>query len=263
MLELYHNEMSVCAQKVRLGLAEKGQDWTGHHLNLRAGDTQKPEYLKLNPNAVVPTIVHDGAVIIESTVINEYVDDAFSGPPLKAKDAASRARMRLWTKQLDEGVHAAVGSISQGIAFRHQHASKTPAELDAYINGIPDPARRERIRDLLTKGADSSYVRSGVLRFRKLLADMNAALAERPWLAGADYSLADIGFAPYITRLDHLDLRGMYEAQHPRIAEWYDRLRQRPAYEVAFVKWFNKAYIGLMREKGAEAWPKVKAIVAD
>ena len=84
MIELYHNDMSVCAQKVRFALAEKKLAWEGHHLNLRAGDQQKPEYLKLNPNAVVPTLVDNGTVIIESTVISEYLDDAYPEPTLKA-----------------------------------------------------------------------------------------------------------------------------------------------------------------------------------
>jgi glutathione S-transferase len=79
VLELYHNDMSTCAQKVRFALAEKAATWRSHHLDLRARDQQKPEYLKLNPNAVVPTLVHEGVVIIESTVINEYIDDALPG----------------------------------------------------------------------------------------------------------------------------------------------------------------------------------------
>jgi glutathione S-transferase len=62
MLELYHNDMSTCAQKVRFALAEKGVRWQSRHLDLRARDHQRPEYLRLNPNAVVPTIVHDGTV---------------------------------------------------------------------------------------------------------------------------------------------------------------------------------------------------------
>src|SRR5688500_20004368 len=118
MIELYHNDMSVCAQKVRFALGEKMLDWKSHHLNLRAGEQQKPEYLKLNPNAVVPTLVDNGTVIIESTVINEYLDDAYPEPRLKPADAVGRARMRLWTKQLNEGVHPATSVVSSTIASR-------------------------------------------------------------------------------------------------------------------------------------------------
>ena len=82
-LVLYHNDMSVCAQKVRLALAEKGLAYEARHFNLRAGDQKDPAYLKLNPKGVVPTLVDDATVVTESIVINEYLDDAFTTPPLK------------------------------------------------------------------------------------------------------------------------------------------------------------------------------------
>jgi glutathione S-transferase len=97
MITLYHNDMSVCAAKVRTALAEKNLKWDGVHLDLRGGDAQQPEYLKLNPNAVVPTLVHDGRPLIESTVICEYIDDHWPEPPLKPADGWGRAQMRLWT----------------------------------------------------------------------------------------------------------------------------------------------------------------------
>ena len=75
MLTLHHNDMSVCAAKARTALLEKGLECTFIQLDLRAGDAQKPDYLRLNPNEVVPTLVHDDRVIIESTVICEFIDD--------------------------------------------------------------------------------------------------------------------------------------------------------------------------------------------
>ena len=122
-LTLYHNAMSSCAAKVRMVLSEKELTWEGIHLDLRAGDQQKPEYAALNPNKVVPTLVHGEAVIIESNVICEYLDDAFEERPVRPSEPAKLAQMRLWTKQIDEGVHAATGVISNCIAFRHQHLS--------------------------------------------------------------------------------------------------------------------------------------------
>ena len=101
MLTLYHNDMSVCAQTVRLALAEKNIEYEAIHLNLRTGDQRTPEYLKLNPKGVVPTLVNDDFVITESIVVNEYIDDAFPETPLKPDSAEDRARMRWWTKQID------------------------------------------------------------------------------------------------------------------------------------------------------------------
>ena len=95
MLELFHNDMSTCSRKVRLALTEKGLDWTDHHRNLSAADQQKLDYLPLNSNGVVPTIRDYGTVVIESTVINEYLDDAYPAPLLRPEDASARSRMRL------------------------------------------------------------------------------------------------------------------------------------------------------------------------
>jgi len=178
MIELYHNDMSVCAQKVRFALAEKKLSWKGHHLNLRAGDQQKPEYLKLNPNAVVPTLVDDGTVIIESTVICEYLDDAYSEPSLRPADAAGRGRMRLWTKQLDEGVHAATSVVSSAIAFRYQKLAAGLESLEEFHKKMPDPVKREKSWENITKGVESHYFAEAVKRFDKLVGDMETSLAE-------------------------------------------------------------------------------------
>ena len=84
MLELYHNINSVCAQKVRIALKEKRLEPKDHILTLR-GDQYEPAYLRLNPNGVVPTLIHDGEPITESSLILYYIDDAFPEPPLMPK----------------------------------------------------------------------------------------------------------------------------------------------------------------------------------
>jgi glutathione S-transferase len=94
MLELYHNETSTSSQKVRLVLAEKELTWESRHLNLWRGDQHAATYLSLNPKGVVPTLVDDGIVIVESTVIMEYLDDAYPHRPLRPAAAGEGARMR-------------------------------------------------------------------------------------------------------------------------------------------------------------------------
>jgi glutathione S-transferase len=261
MLELYHNDMSTCAQKVRFALAEKGEKWQSHHLDLRARDHQRPEYLRLNPNAVVPSLVHDGTVIIESTVINEYIDDAFPGPALRPADAIGRARMRLWTKQLDEGLHADTGVLSTSIAFRYQKFEKGTDEVEALINNVPDPIKRERVRANIMEGVESRYFSESVRRFDGLVASMEKTLRAGPWLAGEAFSLADVAYAPYITRLDHLQLSPLW-GHRPHVAEWYTRLQGRKGYQEGLVEWFNPRYLSLMREKGRDEWRKIEAILA-
>jgi glutathione S-transferase len=260
MIELYHNDMSVCAQKVRFALGEKTLEWKSHHLNLRGGDQQKPEYVRLNPNAVVPTLVDDGKVIIESTVINEYIDDAYPEPRLRPADAGARARMRLWTKQLDEGVHVATRVISNAIAFRHQKLALGADALKALHDKIPDPKKREESWENITKGVESRFFVDAVGRFDRLLADMEASLSEDCWLAAGEFSLADIGYAPYIRRLQDLQLQFLWD-NRPHIPAWFETVAKRPGYRQGFEDWPNDAYASLMRETGAEAQPRIKAIL--
>ena len=76
MLELYYYENSICAERALLALAEKQiRDWVPHHIDLFKREQFTPAYLKLNPRAQVPTLVHDGQVIRESSVIADYIDD--------------------------------------------------------------------------------------------------------------------------------------------------------------------------------------------
>ena len=156
MLALYHNDMSLCAQKVRVCLAEKGLEWESRHLVLRAGEHQQPWYLKLNRRAVVPTLIDGDKVIPESNVILEYLEETYPDPRAGAADAYGRARMRLWTKQLDEDVHDASAAIlSFGIAFRHQYLER--GELGKkMLEQIPNIFKRERRRDVIEKGSDRS-----------------------------------------------------------------------------------------------------------
>ena len=174
MIQLYHNDMSSCAQKVRIVLAEKGLEWKSHHLSLRDGESRTSEYKKLNPNGVVPTLITDNnETIIESTVIMEYLDEKYPTPPLKSVAPYSRALTRLWMKQLDEGIHLSLASISNALAFRYQHIEgKSEEELQKYFEGIPDPSRRERIWDLTKNGVESKHFLPAIQRFEKLFLEV-------------------------------------------------------------------------------------------
>src|SRR3954465_10252963 len=112
MLELWHEWNSVHSFKVRVVLSEKGLAWADRNLELLNFEHLRPEYLRLNPNGVVPTLVHDGRVVLESSIICEYLEDAFPAPALLPSDPYGRARARVWLKHFDEVVHPAVRKAS-------------------------------------------------------------------------------------------------------------------------------------------------------
>ena len=255
MIELYHDNMAVCAQKVRIVLAEKSLPFTSHLLSIAAGEQHSPAYLTLNPNGLVPTIVHDGTVLYESTVINEYLDQSYPSPSLRPEAPVACARMRLWTKQLDEGVHHAIGIITYSMAFRHLHLKKSASELEAYLSRFPDPKRRERKRLDILEGMDSPLFRDAAQRIGKLLADMDGTLGERNWLAADTYSLADAGLTPYLVRLEHLSLSCLWD-ERPRLARWYERIKARASFIPAIEAWLKSSERNLMREQGAANRPR-------
>ena len=120
VLELYHSDYSTCSQKVRLAMAEKGVTFVDHQINVRKGDHLSPEYLAMNPNGVVPTLVHDGGVVTDSSVIIEYLDEVFPDPPLSPADPLGRGRMRSWLRFLEEVPTVAIRYPSfQKVFVRH------------------------------------------------------------------------------------------------------------------------------------------------
>ncbi|HTV87950.1 MAG TPA: glutathione S-transferase family protein, partial [Stellaceae bacterium] len=201
MLELYHHGTSVCAAKPRILFAEKGLPWTGHYVDILKGEQFAPDYMRFNPKHVVPTLVHDGQVIRESTLICEYLDEVFPEPALKPESALDRVTMRSWTKRLDEEIHPhAAGALTFAISHRHAVIANGPAVVEFYINQ-GEAAERERRRRRLEGGLDDPDAQRALRLFDRFLADLDAQLTTTPWLAGTRFSLAEVGVIPYVNRL--------------------------------------------------------------
>ena len=261
MITLYHNNMSTCAQKVRYVLAEKGLDWESVELNLRKGDQHTDDYLKLNPAGVVPTLVDGDAVIVESGVICEYLEDEFPDPRLRPETAAGIAAMRLWIKYVDEIIHAQAGVVSTAIAFRFQHLANGEDAAKARIEAVPDERKRARMRSLVFEGVESPLFGGGVRTFAEMLRRMEAALEETAFLAAQDRTIADAVCLPYVVRLDHLRMAQLWDGL-PLVAGWYERMRETPSFAAAFADWEDPAYLGLMEARGEEYRPRVEEALA-
>lgn len=261
MLYLYHGTTSVCAIKVRLALDEKGLKWDGEILDLQRGDQHRPEYLKLNPNAVVPTLVHDGRVLIESTLIIEYLEEGFPDTPLMPSDPYQRAQARLWMKKIDDYLHGACSALSFAIAMRRGMLKMLPAELEARFQNIPDPAYRERQRLAVMQGLDAPHIAQAVRYHDKYIGEMEAALSRAPYLTGDAYSLADASATPYVNRAEMLAMDGLWVAQRPHVAAWLKRVRERPSFERAVTNYLTDADRSRFDIPRQETWRKVREIL--
>jgi glutathione S-transferase len=266
MIELYHHGSSVCAAKVRFALGEKGLAWQGHYLDILRGDQFAPDYVRLNPKAVVPTLIHDGRVLNESTVINEYLDETFPDPPLTPAAPADRAAMRMWTKAVDEDIHPACAEVTFSSCHRHIIRRLPQHDYDAFLNGTPSqsvtPRWHARKKEIVTLGFDAPDLADTYRLYDGYLAKMETALADRPWLAGERFSLADVAMAPYVNRLDMLGMSEMWSETRPRVTDWFARIKARPTFKPAFLDWCPPDLTADLRNFGAQSWPTVRKMLA-
>lgn len=229
-LDLYHAWISNPSRRVRFVLEEKGLPWRSIDIELLKFEQHSPEYVAVNPSGMVPALVHDGTSIAESTVICEYLEDAFpDAPPLRPADPRARARMRAWSKWVDEVAIRAFQVTSWNRLMGPTARGWSDAEVEERLKRIPNPERREDWRRVAREPFSDKEIAQGVANIRRTLERMEAALAHGPWLAGSDFSLADIHLSPFFARLNELRDRGIGLADVPRTAAWWERMQARPA----------------------------------
>ena len=229
-LVLYNAPQSTCSQRVRFTLHEKNLVFSELKLDLFSGDQLRPEYLKINPNGVVPTLVHDGRVIIDSAVIIEYLNEVFPEPtPLVPHDAVARAAMRSFIRYTDEVPTPAVRVPSYNLAFLPHFRDMPEADFIALAES--KPLRKEFLLSMGRSGFSAQELDKAMDRLRQAIVRMSETLRASggPWLMGADLTLADIAIMPVLVRMADLGL-GTHWEHLPEIDGWLAALRARPAF---------------------------------
>jgi glutathione S-transferase len=260
-LVLYDFGNSVCCQKVRITLRAKGLEWDAIKIDLFKSEQYDPKYLKLNPKGVVPTLVHDGKPVIESTLICEYIDAAFPQPPrLIPADPWRQSRMRLWSKMVDEGLHDGVTEISFSAMFR-ERMKNMPVELrETRFRNVGDPRRRDRFKSTYEHGVQSPFVAYGVAAYERAFKTLEDTLAESggPWILGSDPTLADINLMPYAARLDYLGLIDLWTEGRPHVQKWWAHAQAWPCFKSGLHDLITENEFTEMRTHG----PKIRDGIA-
>lgn len=264
MLELYHHGSSACAAKVRFALEEKRLPWSGHVVDIFRGEQFAPEFLALNPRAVVPVLVHGDLVIPESTVICEYLEDAFQEHPIYPQTPGEKAQVRLWTKAVDEELHPACSAITYIVSHRHTLLRNGVGSFDDFLKGGASEGMQARQLkwSWIQQGIQAPGAAEKIRLYDSYLHRMNAALARSRWLAGDGFSMADIAMAPYVNRIAALAMEGMWSnGRLPQVESWFARVRERPGFHPAFVQWMPSELAQEMRENGLKSWPEILALL--
>jgi glutathione S-transferase len=231
---LYNAPQSTCSQRVRFVLNAKKLPFEEVKLDLLAGDQLKPDYLALNPNGVVPTLVHDGTVVIDSSVIIEYLDEVFpEWESFTPKEPAKRAAMRALMRFIDEMPAAAVRIPTFNLAFLPRFAAMSEEEFVAFAES--KPLRKEFMLAMGRKGFSEKEMNSSLDRLARTLVRMEDAIraSAGPWLQGARPTLADVALMPAIVRMADLGLDTMWK-EKPLIAHWFDAIRAHPAFKPTY-----------------------------
>jgi glutathione S-transferase len=234
MFTLYNAPQSTCSQRVRFVLNAKQLPFAEVKLDLLAGDQLEPGYLKLNPNGVVPTLDHDGAIVIDSAVIGEYLDE-IAPEPVNFTPAAplARAHMRALMHFIDEMPAAAIRVPTFNLAFLPRFAAMSEAQFLAFAES--KPLRKEFMLAMGRKGFSDAEMKAALDRLARTLARMDQEIARSggPWLLGAQASLADVCVMPAIVRMADLGLDRMWQDK-PRIACWFAAIRAHPAFKPTY-----------------------------
>jgi len=234
MLKLYHAEPGANSLKSLIPLKEKGLAFESVYVDLHKFEQHEPAFLAINPEGQVPVLEHDGVIITHTTVINEYLEDAFpDAPPLRPADPAGKARMRFWNKFVDEhvmnyvsmhGWHRMVGIIARSV---------DAGEFEKLLARIPLHEQREKWRTARSGFSDADLA-NATRKIEVAVDKVEQQLSQAPWLAGAMFTLADINFFSHCgLGLQRLFPEINAPTRAPRLVDWVERVKARPGVRAA------------------------------
>lgn len=236
-ITLFHHPGSLCSQKVRLALAEKGVPFESRVVDIgpRAENYER-WYAELNPRMVVPTLVHDGRVVTDSARIVRYIDEQFAGPVLRAETDEARSIEDAWIALADSLPlrELSYGTLRGPFGWILRHSDRVRLrKLERGRDANPDlaplyQARIDDVRQWFEVSRNPRKVSELVDSVNATLAKLDAHIRQRAFIAGAHYGLADILWTVVIARLYALGLRSTVDA-HRNVARYFARIEQRPS----------------------------------
>jgi glutathione S-transferase len=232
-LKYYHAEPIANSLKSMIPLFEKALPFESVYVDLHKFEQHSDWFVAINPEGQVPVLDHDGVIITHTTVINEYLEDVFPGVPLRPRDPVGAARMRYWNKFVDEhvmnhvsmhGWHRMVGIIARSVES---------GQFEQLLERIPLPDQRKKWLNARS-GFSEGDLANASAKIEYAVDKVEAQLARTPWLAGEDYTLADINFYCHCGMMvERMFPEMMIAERAPRLVAWRERMTARPAVRAA------------------------------
>lgn len=235
-VHIFHFFLSSCSQKLRIVLNLKGIDWEPHPIDLSKNENFTEWFLGINPRGLLPVLVHDGAVHIESNDIITYLDAAF--PQTKLIPEGHEGEVAALLKHEDD-LHMDLRGLSFRFVFAPPGPPKPPEALALYatagtgtVGGKDDRAKVDEQIEFWKAYAKQGYTdeaaRQSAQTFRRTFDELDARLAGQSYMLGGQLTVLDVAWFIYVNRLV---LAGYPLARlHPRLAAWFDGLMARPEF---------------------------------
>lgn len=234
-ITLYCFPQSTCSQKVRLALWEKDITFEERHVDHKNREHLSDWYLKLNPNGVVPTMTDGDDVIIDSSVILEYLEEVYPEHEMSPDNPVKRAHMRKWLRYLEEVPTPAirVPSFNKHLAKRYENM-----EDDAYQQMADEhPVRKHFYKRMNKTGFSAEETAEAIDRLDSAAQRVAEALDGhgKDWIMGDMLTIVDAAYMPTVDRMIDLGLGDMI-FDRPSLKAWYERYSARPSFAKTFYK---------------------------
>ena len=235
-IHLLHHATSSCSQKTRIVLNLKGVPWESHIVDLRKKQNNEAWFLGINPRGLVPVLIHDGAVHIESNDILLYLDERFPDPRLIPE---GRKDEMVELLEYEDDLHLDLRNLTMRYVIPPDVVGKSPEVLASYrrhgsgtVQGAADTRRPIELayweRFNANGGITDEAVAASAQKFRQEFEALETILAEQEYLFCEALSLLDVAWFVYVTRMKLVSYP--VENLHPRVDRWYETLKAQPAF---------------------------------
>ena len=237
-LHLYHTGFSNCSMRVRIVLEEKKLDWTSHLVDLLKGENLTKEYFGINPNGVVPTLVDDGVVIIDSADIIDYLDKKFTPASLRPESEKDQQRMYDWMYSARDN-HLSIKTYMYGNVENGASMKRTAEQMANYRQNQTFDAALLDFHERFN--SNEGFTKEDLDKATAVIDDcfrkMDERLKGNDWLAGQSFSLADITWIPQLVVLKAADYP--FE-NYTNLEKWKNAIVQRPSFKDGVMAWLPK-----------------------
>jgi len=237
-IHLYHTARSNCSARVRLLLEEKELAWTNHHIDLGRKENISEEYFGINPKGVVPSLVHDGEVVVESNDILAYLEEKYPDPGFRGVPDGLQPEIDHWLQQSGD-LHLPAIKTFQYYKINAALLPKTEEEEALY-------QKLQKDQEMLAfhgkhsqgKSFTEDDANTAIALLDGAFKKINMAIADGGYIVGNAYTLADISWSPTVTTL----ISGGFDfSPYPEIERWYETILQRPQFQEAVIEWRKRA----------------------